>query len=216
MDGAQLNQTSAGKSPHKDSWTPRVILWALACGVGLWLGTGTRSVAAGGQTNRPSAAAQTAIADIFRFDILLAGKEPTAQPVQSKATPGKQYKLPTAVLVAIGQRPEPVRSAMPKTLACTRARFMIVPPASPAGPWHLNLEANMARLEQTKNRLQALLATVQGLTAADRKSVQMEVDKACAGIGSLQMEQAIQAPEPPEPPADLPETWPEPGAPLLP
>jgi hypothetical protein len=221
MDDAQLNRTSARESPCKASWTPRIILWTLACCVGLWLGAGTRTSAAGGQTNRPSAAAQAALADIFRFDILLAGKEPIARAVQSKAAPEKQYHLPAAVLVATLQRPEPVSSVMPRTLACTRPRFMIAPPARPAGAWSMNLEANMARLEPTQRGLRALLATVQGLTFTDRKSIQIEVDKACAQIGVFRSEPMLQAPEPPEPaasfpPADLPDAWPERGTQLMP
>jgi hypothetical protein len=229
MDGAQLNQTSARKSPRKGSWTPRIILWTLACGVGLWLGTGTRTSAAGGQTSRPSTTAQTAIADIFRFDILLAGKEPSAQPVQSTKVPEEPRKLPMAVLVAMQQRPDPVPSVMPKTLSCTRPRFMITPPGRPGRPVSMHLDGNMALLEQTQARLQALLATVQGLTADDRKSIQSEVDKACAQIGNLRAEPLPLVSEPSEPTmglpsADLPhtwpdtrpDTWPEPGTQLRP
>jgi hypothetical protein len=204
----------------------RIILWTLACGIGLWLGAGTRTSAAGGQTSRPSAAAQTAIADIFRFDILVAGKEATAQPVRSAAAAEKQYSLPTVVLAAMRQRPEPVPSAMPRTLVCSRPRLSMAPPARPDEPWRMDLgrmdlEASMARVENAQRGMQALLTAVQGLTDADRKSIQVEVDKACAQIDAFRAEPLVHAPEPPEPDsgfasADLPAAWPEPGAQLMP
>ena len=207
MDDAQLNQTSGPKSPRGGSWTSRIILWTLACAIGLWLGMGSRTAAAGGKAIGPSVAAKTAIADVFRFDILLAGKESPGTSSPRKAVSEKQFNLPAAVLIALEQRPEPVPSAMPKTLACTRPRFMLAPPVRPAGPWRVQLDANMARSEQTQHGLRSLLTTVPGLTVAQRRSIQAEVEKACEQIGSLRMEETIQAPQPPEPPADFPEAW---------
>src|ERR1035437_1209648 len=109
MDDARHNNSTAPKSTRKETWTPRIILWTLACALGLWLGTGTRT-AAGGQGLRPAAVAQAAIADVFRFDILLAGRSSAAKPVRPKAPAAAQCKLPAAVLVAMDQRPEPVPS----------------------------------------------------------------------------------------------------------
>ena len=173
-------------------------------------------MAAVGQTNRPSAAAQTAIADLFRFDILLAGKESTVKPVRPKATRENQRNLPATVLAAMEQRPEPAPSALPKTLSCTRPSVLIAPPAIPAGPWRMKLGANLARLEHTREGLKALLATLPDLIAVDRTSTQIEVQKACEEIGSLRSEQAIHVPQPPEPPSAVPERWPELGTQLMP
>jgi hypothetical protein len=176
-------------------------------------------VAAGGQASRPAGTAQAAIADVFRFDILLAGKESPAAEVRPKAPSATQRNLPAEVLLAMEQRPEPVPSVMPKTLSSAHPHFMFTPPARPAGPWRMKWDGNMAHLEHTQQALQAALATVPDLSSADRKSIQIEVDKACQQIGTLRMEQAIHTPDPagpPEPPVRLFGAWPEPGAQLMP
>lgn len=227
MDDAQHNysadsHSSAPNSARRGSWTPRIILWTLACVLGLWLGTGTHTVTAGGQKNKPSAAAQSALADVFRFDILLAGKESAVKPVRPKPALEAKCNLPAAFLAAMQQRPEPVYSVMPKTLSNTRPRFMFAPPSRPAGPWRVQLDtANMARLEQTQKQLQATLEIVPGMSAADRKSIQIEVDNACARIDSLRREQLLVAPDFPGPtvdyiPADMPDAWPARGIQLMP
>lgn len=114
MNDDQSNHLAAPSSARRGSWTSRIILSLLACGIGLWLGTGTRNVAAGGGTAKRPVAPQTAIADLFRFDILLAGKGSTVKPVRPKPASEIQHKLPAEVLVAMGQRPEPVQASMPK------------------------------------------------------------------------------------------------------
>jgi len=219
MDDTQLNRASAPRSALWRSWTPRIILWTLASVVGLWLGTGARTVAAGGQNSRPSRTTQAAIADVFRFDILLAGKEQPAEQVRPKAPKATQYILPGEVLLAMKQRPEPVASAMPKTLSSARPHFMFTPPGKRAGPWRVKWDGNIAHLEHTQQALQAALAMVPDLTAADRKSIQIEVENACAKVGSRRMEQAIHTPDPagaPEPPVHLSGAWPELGTQLMP
>lgn len=213
MNDDQNNHLADPNSGRRGSWTSRIILSLLACGIGLWLGTGTRNVAAGGGTAKRPVAPQTAIADLFRFDILLAGKEFTLQPVRPEAAPKRQRKLPAEVLVAMGQRPEPVSSAIPKTLACARPRFMIT---APVGPWRMKLGANMARLEHRQEGVNVLQGTLTGMSAADRNSIQVELDKACEQIGSLRMEQAIHVAEPLEPLAAIAEAWPEVGSQIMP
>jgi hypothetical protein len=216
MDDQQLNSTTAPRSARWRSWTPRIILWTLASVVGLWLGTGTRTVAAGGQASRPVATAQAAIADIFRFDILLAGKEKPAAPVHPKAAPAVKCELPEAVLFARLQRPEPVASVMPKTLSNSHRPWMFAPPAKPAGAWRMKLEEKTAMLEHTQENLKAALATVSGLSAADRKSIQVELDKACDQIGAIRMQQWDRVPGPPELPVRHFGSWSESGAQLMP
>jgi hypothetical protein len=216
MDDHRLNPAAPPGSARWNSWTSRIILWTLASVVGLWLGTGARTAAAGGQASRPSRTAQAAIADVFRFDILLAGKESPAEPVRPKAPTATQYNLPAAVLLAMEQRPEPVPSVMPKTLSSAHPRFMFAPPARPAGPWRMKWDGNMAHLEHAQQALQAALAMVPDLNAADRKSIQIEVDKACEQIGTLRMQQADHAPGPPEPPVRLSGPWSELGTQLMP
>ena len=216
MDDAQLNRASAGNSARQNSWTARILLWTLTSVVGLWLGTGARTVAAGGQASRPAGTAQAAIADVFRFDILLAGKEPPPAQVHAKAATAAQRNLPPEVLLAMEQRPEPVPSVMPKTLSAAHPRFMFAPPAKPAGPWRMKWDGNMAQLEHTQQALQAALATVPDLSSADRKSIQIEVDKACQQIGTLRMEQGDRVPGPPDHPVRLSGAWAELGTQLMP
>jgi hypothetical protein len=79
----------------------------------------------------------------------------------------------------------------------------------------------MARLEQTQKQLQATLEIVPGMSAADRKSIQIEVDNACARIDSLRRQQLLHVSEFPEPPvdyipADMPDAWPARGIQLMP
>jgi hypothetical protein len=200
MDDANLTNASAPNSARCGSWTSRILLWTLASGVGLWLGASARTGAAGGHASKPSAVVQAAIADVFRFDILVAGKDAPAKPVRPKAPAYRQRVLPSAVLLAMDERPEPVPSVMPKTLSGTHPRFLLTPPARPSGPWGIKWDARMARLEHTQKNLRAVIAMVPGLTAADRESIQMEVNKTCAQMGTLRMERVNQGPEPPEPP----------------
>jgi hypothetical protein len=49
-----------------------------------------------------------------------------------------------------------------------------------------------------------------------RKSIQIEVDKACQQIGTLRMEQENRVLGPPEPPVRLSGAWPELGTQLMP
>jgi hypothetical protein len=213
--------SSVPTSRPRGSWTSRIILWTLACVIGLWLGMGTHNVTAGGHKNRPSAGTQAALADVFRFDILLAGKASAAEPVRPKPAPETKCNLPAAFLVAMEQRPEPVYSVMPKTLSGTRPHFMIAPPSRPAGPWPIQVSANMAQWEQSKKQMQAALAIIPGISAAERKSIRAEVDNACTRIDSLRKQQLIRVPEPPElwgefTSADRSENWPERGGQLMP
>lgn len=218
MNDAHTNHSSAPDSAGWRSWTSRIILWTLASGIGLWLGTGARTAAAGGQASRPVASAQAAIADVFRFDILLAGKDSRAkrQSVRPQTAPTTKYSLPAAVRLAIGQRPEPVSSPFPQTLSNQHPRFRFALPVKPAGAMRMKWDERTARLEHTQMDLQRILATVPGLTATDRESIQNEVDKACAQIGTLRVERAKYAPEPPEPPAAHIAEWPARGTQLMP
>ena len=218
MDDARLNHAPPPRPASRQSWVPRIILWAFACLVGLWLGAGSRTVAAGGQAPGKTSAAQTALADVFRFDILMAGREPAVKRAQPKPAPQKLFNLPETVLLAMAQRPEPVSSAMPKTLSYTHPRFQIAPPARPAGPWRVKLNVEMSHLGQNPKKLHAVLATVPGLSAADQKSIQVEVQQACEQVESLRrMQRAIRIPPPPEPPMEPSDTFAEPsGLPLMP
>ena len=214
MEDARLKPTSGRKRPRAAALTPRIILWTLAGAMGLWLGMGSRTVAAGGKTTAPAAAAQTAIADVFSFDILLAGKQPTVHP---KAPPAKSpMRLPEVVLVALQQRPEPVQSAMPQTLTCVRTRLAMSPPARPGRRWNMELNANLARLEHAHASLVSLLATVPGLSPADRRSIEKQAEKAGEQIGSLEKADAMRAQLPPELQTEMPEAWPEHGRQLMP
>jgi hypothetical protein len=218
MHDARSNHSSAPNSAGWRSWTSRIILWTLASGVGLWLGTGARTAAAGGQATRPVASAQAAIADVFRFDILLAGKDSRAkrQPARPQAASSTQHNLPAAVLLAMNQRPEPVPSPLPQALSNQHPRFRFALPAKPAGAMRMKWDARTAHLEHTQKDLRRILATVPGLTATDRESIQSEVDKACAQVGALRMERAKYASEPPEPPTPRFDEWPARRVQLMP
>ncbi len=202
---------------HWKRWTPRIVVWTIACVTGLWLGTGSRPAAAHGQVAQPSEGYQASLADVFRWDILLAGKESPAPPVYTKAVPTKQFKLPQTLLCALRQRPEPVPSTFPQRLSGVHPRFHFAPPSKPAGGWRMQWDERMALLEHRQEGLRVVLQTVPGLSPADRRSIQAQVDKACAQVGSLRMQQAARMPEPPEPLLDLPKDWPEPPSmPVMP
>lgn len=190
-------------------WTPRIVLWTLASVAGLWLGTSARPATVRGHAVQPSTRSQASIADVFRWDILLVGQESRAKRVQPVAPRPRQFALPAAVLCAQQQRPEPVPSVFPKTLSIgARPRFMFTLPGKPSG--QMKWDEQVAHLEHTQYSLRAVLDTVPGLTSADRKSIQVEVNRACAQIGSLRKERTVEVAEPPEPPVDLPGDWPEP------
>jgi hypothetical protein len=218
MDGNRITHApSRGFGPWKTRWnsiwrrwTPRIVLWTLASLIGLWLGTSARPAAARGHAGQPSVRSQASLADVFRWDILLTGQEPAAKPVRPAAPKPRQFRVPPALLCELQQRPEPVPSVFPKTLSNAHPRFTLTPPGKPNGAWQMKWDARMASLEHTQEGLRVVLATVPGLTPADRKSIQVEVDKACAQVGSLRMQQAMQAPDSPEPPMELPGKWQEP------
>jgi hypothetical protein len=218
MNDARINHSSAPDSAGWRSWTSRIILWTLASGIGLWLGMGARTEAAGGQVSRPVASAQAAIADVFRFDILLAGKDARAkqQPARPQTASAPQHSLPAEVLQAMSQRPEPVPSPIPQTLSTPHLRFRFALPVKPAGVMRMKWDERTAHLEHQQKNLQRILATVPGLTATDRESIQTEVDKACAQIGTLRVERVKYAPEPPELPVTHFDEWPARGTQLMP
>jgi hypothetical protein len=212
MNDAQRNHASAPASSLRGSWTSRIVLWTLAGVIGLWLGTGVRPVAAGRQAKKSSAITQSAIADVFRFDILLAGKESKAKAERPKTPSVQKYILPQEVAMAVSKRPEPISSPMPKTLLCTRPRFGIAPPARPAGQWRIKIEASTAGLAQTQAHVKALLATVPDLTDANLSSFRIEVDKACTQSTTPRVEQWNDMREAPQPPdgftfADFSDAW---------
>lgn len=213
-DNRMTRAPSSGFEPWKtrwnsiwNRWTPRIVLWTLASVVGLWLGTSARPAAARGHAGQTSARSEASIADVFRWDILLTGQEPAAKPARAVAPKPRQFSLPPALLCALEQRPEPVPSVFPKTLSNAHPHFMFTAPGKPAGAWQMKWDARMASLEHKQEGLRVVLATVPGLTPADRQSIQVEMDKACAQVGSLRMQQAMPAPEPT---TDLPGVWPEP------
>ena len=116
----------------------------------------------------------------------------------------------------MSQRPEPVASALPQTLSSFQPRFQFALPAKTAGPLRMKWNERVSRLEHKQKDLQAILATVPGLSAADRKSIQNEMDNACAQVGTLRAEQANRIPEPPETPAVPFDEWPARGTRLMP
>jgi len=188
-------------------WTPRIVLWTLASVIGLWLGTSARPATPLGHSAQRSTQSQASIADVFRWDILLTGEESKAGAAHPAASQPRKFSLPEAVLLARAQRPEPVPSVFPKTLSNTHRRFIFSMPARPAVPLRMNWERmkwdeQVDRLEHGQEGLRALLATVPGLTPVDQKSIQAEVDNACAQIRLHRIEQARPAAEPPEPPID--------------
>ncbi len=225
MDASRnTHAPSRGSGPWKTTrktdlkrWTPRIVVWTIAGVAGLWLGTSARPAAARHQVSQPSEGYEASLADVFRWDILLAGKESPAKPVKPKAAPARQYKLPETLQCALQQRPEPVPSSFPQRLSDAHPRFRFAPPSKPAGGWRMNWDERVARLEHTQEGLRMVLQTVPGLSSADRKSIQAEVSKACAQVGSLRIEHAARVPEPPEPLLDLPKDWPEPPSrPVMP
>jgi|GEM_PF-2530710 len=193
-------------------WTPRVVLWTLAGLIGLWFGTATRPAAARTHTGKPATASQASLADVFRWDILLVGQESSVKPARTVTPKSRQFSLPEAFLVAQQQRPEPVPSPVPKTLSCTRPRFAFAPPPKPSMAWQMKWDGHMAGMKQMRHNLHAALATVPGLTAADRDAIQVEVDQACAQVGALRNLPAAPLPDPPEPPVLPAAAWPEPHA----
>lgn len=225
MDASRNNHApSRGSGPWKTTWktqwkrwTPRIVVWTAACAAGLWLGTSARPATVRHQASQPSAGYQASLADVFRWDILLAGKEPGAKPTQPKAAPVMQFKLPEAVVCALRQRPEPVPSTFPQKLSGAQTQFCFTPPSKPAGAWRMKWDERMARLEHQQAGLRIVLQKVTGQSPADRKSIQAEVEKVCAQVGSLRMQPVARIPAPPEPLLDLFKDWPEaPSAPVMP
>lgn len=221
MDESRIARApSRGSGPWKTdwgTWTPRFVAWTIACVIGLWLGTTVHPAAARGQVARPSGGYQASIADVFRWDIMLAGKEPQAKPVRQEAAPARKYKLPEALLCALEQRPEPVPSVFPQRLSGIHPRFYMAPPSKPAGAWRMKLDAQMARLEHEQETPRVALPTMPGLSPSDRKSIQNQVDRACAQVRSLRMEQAVRIPDPAEPFVELTSGWPAPpSSPAMP
>ena len=118
--------------------------------------------------------------------------------------------MPSAVLLARQQRPEPVPSVFPKTLSDWHSRFYFAPPAKPAGAWRVKLDAQMARLEQAQKGLLATFERALPVTTADRESIQAEVENACTQAVTPRWEHVMRIAPPLEPPADTSESWPEP------
>jgi hypothetical protein len=220
MDGNRMTHApSSGFEPWKTRWnliwrrwTPRIALWTLASVIGLWLGTSARPAAARGHAGQPAARSQASLADVFRWDILLTGEASPAKPARATAPKPRQFNLPPALICALGQRPEPVPSVFPKTLSNRHPRFVFTPPGKPAGAWQMKWETHVSKLEQMQDGLRVTLTTVPGLTAADRQSIQAEVDKACTQVGRLRMQQALPVPDPPDPSVDFPKEWPNPSS----
>lgn len=214
MDESRMRHApSRGPGPSenpKSKWTARIVLWALASVIGLWLGTNTRGVAARAQASLPSARSEASIADVFRLDILLARMESPVRRVHPKAVQAAECELPVAVLLARQQRPEPVPSVMPKTLSNWNPRFSIAPPARPAWAGRVKLDAQMAQLGQAQIAWKTAIENVPGLTDGDRRSIQLELENVCVQVSAQRRDQAVHLPRLPEPSADRAEFWPEP------
>ena len=223
MDDIKIaNAPSKGSGPWKANWeyrwrkwTPRIVVWTIAGVIGLWLGTTGRPAAAHNQAVQPSTGSQASLADVFRWDILLAGKEAPAKQEQAKTTPARQFPLPNALRCALERPAEPVRAEFPKTLSGTRPRFAYALPAKPAGRWQVKWDERTARLEHAQKSLHAVLETVPSLTPANRKSIEAEVERACAQARSLRVNQAMPIPEPAELLLNVSKDWPEMPSPRL-
>ena len=204
---------SEGSGPSenpKSKWTARIVLWALASVIGLWLGTNTRGVPARAQATLPTASSEASIADVFRLDILLARMESPVRLAHPKVTQAVESKLPSAVLLAQQQRPEPVPSVMPKTLANWDPHLALAPPTKTAWVRRAKLEAQVARPEQAQIAWKMAIENVPGLTDGDRKSIQLEVENVCVQASAQWRDHSVRLPRLQKRFSDTTEIWPEP------
>lgn len=204
---------SEGLGPSENpgsKWSARIVLWAIASVIGLWLGTNTRGVPARAQATLPTARSEASIADAFRLDILLARMESPVRLAHPKVPQAVECKLPNAVLLAQQQRPEPVPSVMPKTLANWNPRFARAPPTKTAWVRRAKLEAQVARLGQAQIAWKMAIENVPGLTDGDRKSIQLEVENVCVQASAQWRDHSVHPPRIHMPSSDATEIWPEP------
>ncbi len=179
------------------SLTFRLILLTLASGLGLWLGAGSRSAAAGRVKVQGENPGKWLIADAFRFDLLLARAEPAAPP----AVPAESQTRPAAVVVAQSEPVETVKAPMRAALILHEPGPRIIHPrVRPNGAWQMRVEGQMADLRQTETRVQEILKGLPGLAPAERemvqKRLQCELQRASKALERLALDEPMGGPEP--------------------
>lgn len=184
------------------SLTFRLLLLMLASGLGLWLGAGSRSAAAGKVTVQRENPGKSLIADAFSFNILMARAE-LAEPQTVQST---RPAAPAAVVVAQSEPVEtveaPVRVALQFHPPGPLGIHPLAPPrVRPAGAWQIRVEGQMARLRQTENQVQVILRGLPGLKLAERerfeKKLQCELQRASRTLETLTLDEPAGGPEPP-------------------
>ena len=185
----------------------RLILLVLAGGLGLWLGSDSRPVAAGNAVAKQQDAGKSLIADVFRFDILLAQTEPAAEAVKT-AQPAVEPAAPATVVMAQSQ-------PVPTVEVPLRASLELRIPGPRPIPAHLRpvrmarppMLGDLAHLRETQVGVQAVIQDLPGLSLADKRriehKVQCELSRASKKLEVLSLEEPPAAPEPPSPPQVL-------------
>jgi len=196
------------------SITFRLILWVLAGGIGLWLGAGTRPVAAGNVMAKQHDTGKSLIAEAFRFDLLLAKAEPAAEGgrtteaasgAEEAAQPAVEPAEPATVVLAQSQPVStvevPLRASLELCIPGPRQIPAHVRPVRMARPPMLG---DLARLRDTQFRVQAVVQDLPGLSLADKRKiehkVQCELSRASKKLEILSLEEPPATPEPPSPP----------------
>lgn len=180
----------------------RLILLILAGGVGLWLGAGSRTTAAGKPPVQRSDPWKSLTADAFRFDILLARSQPATPPVAPAVSPA----APAAVVVEHIEPVPTVEAPLQAALelpgpAQLRMRHSIGSRARPAGALQIRVEGRVAQLDQTQQHVQAILKALPGLQTALRRQVDAQVQCQLARVAKqLDEMKADLPPLPPDPP----------------
>ena len=167
------------------SWAFRLVLLILAGGAGLWLGAGSRTTAAGKPPVQRADPWKSLTADAFRFDILLARSQPAASPVALAERPA----APAAVVVEHTEPVPVVQAPMQAALdlpgpAQPRLRHPTGPPARPAGARQNRVQGRVAQLDQTQERVQAILKALPGLQTALRRQVDAQVQCQLARVAT--------------------------------
>jgi len=180
----------------------RLILLILAGGVGLWLGAGSRTTAAGKPPVQRADPWKSLTADAFRFDILLARSQPATPPVAPAESPAG----PAAVVVEhtepVPTVEAPVQAALdlPGT-ARPRLRHLTGPRARPAGASQIRVEGRVVQLVETDKHVQAILKALPGLQTALRRQVDAQVQCELARVAKQLDQMKADLPQlPPESP----------------
>jgi hypothetical protein len=183
------------------SWTFRLFLLVVASAMGLWLGAGSRTVAAGKPAARRADVGKPLIADAFRFDILLARAEPARKPVVPAATPAVTI---VACNEPIATAEVPLRVALElRGPGQLRIRPVMKPRKGPRMhqmvALQIRLDGPAAQLAPTEKHVQEFLRGLPGLIKVQREllqqKLQCELVRASAAAQALTRDERIPVPE---------------------